>query len=309
MMQKKITRLVDSCTETSNAEMLPIRLASIRTIASPLRYPGGKSSLSSFMADVVESCGCRRGLYVEPYSGGAGIALRLLFSGVVSKIVINDFDPAVYAFWNSAVNDSSNFLELFDSTEVTIEEWKRQKAILASPCNELELGFAFFFINRTSRSGVSTGGVIGGLNQAGRYRVDARYNRKALREKLRAIAAASASITVSNEDGAKVVEGISGCRNSFMYIDPPYVAKGKSLYMNSFGELSHSSLAEVLLSHQSSKWLLTYDDHPMIRELYGNNVIGTYALNYCAYRRRCASELMIASNFMKPRIDKLFKEA
>ena len=300
-----MTNLIE---EKSSVDVLPIRLANTHTIASPLRYPGGKSSLSSFIADIVESCGCGRGLYIEPYSGGAGVALRLLLSGVVSRIVINDLDPAVFAFWNSVVNDSASFLELFDSTEVTIEEWKRQKTILSSPRTELELGFAFFFINRTSRSGVSTGGAIGGLAQSGCYKIDARYNRIALRKKLKDIAEVSDCITVSNKDGAQVVEEISGSRNSFLYIDPPYVAKGKSLYMNPLDRQSHASLARTLLERQDGKWLLTYDDHPMIRELYGGNVVGTYALNYCAYRRRRANELMIASNLVKPRLEYLFQE-
>lgn len=289
-------------------ETLQIKLANTHTIASPLRYPGGKSSLSSFMADIVELCECGRGLYVEPYSGGAGVALRLLLSGVVSRIVINDLDPAVFAFWSSVVNNPAGFLELFDSTEVTIEEWKRQKAILSSPCTELELGFAFFFINRTSRSGVSTGGAIGGLGQSGRYKIDARYNRIALREKLAAIAAASENIMVSNKDGAQIVEEFSEARDSFLYIDPPYVAKGKSLYMNPLDGQSHASLAKTLLERQDGNWLLTYDDHPMIRELYGNNVVGTYTLNYCAYRRRRASELMIASDSVKCRLGDLLQE-
>ena len=265
--------------------------------------------MSDFMADVVAACGCRGGLYAEPYSGGAGVALRLLYSGAVSRILINDLNPAVFAFWNSVVNNSDAFLDVFDSTEVTLDEWRRQRAILAAPASELELGFAFFFINRTCRSGVASGGVIGGLRQDGRYRVDARYNRSALREKLLKIARYSSSISVSNKDGMRVIDELSTYGKSFLYVDPPYVAKGGSLYLNSFDRSSHVSLAKVLLGRQESRWLLTYDDHSSIRGLYGGNVVGAYPLTYSAYRRRLASELMITSNAVKLQAGHLFKEA
>ena len=200
---------------------LSVPLVSNHDVASPLRYPGGKSVLSGYVASLIDVLGIRDVTYVEPYAGGAGVALRLLKDHKVSKVVINDYDPDVFAFWNSAVNDSASFLERFDRAEPTIEEWHRQKRIIADPASELDRGFAFFFLNRTNRSGVLNGGVIGGLKQNGRYKVSARYNKASLRRKLEFLGEHADSIEVRNEDGRAVVERFVGFPEAFIYADPP----------------------------------------------------------------------------------------
>lgn len=163
--------------------LLDVSLSPVHSVKTPLRYPGGKSVLSAYVSGLIDTSGCG-GTYVEPYAGGAGIALRLLAEGKVSGIVINDMDVNVHAFWDAVVNDHARFMQLFDRVEPTIEQWHHWRAVLRDPVSELERGFAFFFLNRTCRSGVVTAGVIGGLAQKGRYRVDARYNKSALRDKL-----------------------------------------------------------------------------------------------------------------------------
>lgn len=275
---------------------LSVPLVSNHDVASPLRYPGGKSVLSGYVASLIDVLGIRDVTYVEPYAGGAGVALRLLKDHKVSKVVINDYDPDVFAFWNSAVNDSASFLERFDRAEPTIEEWHRQKRIIADPASELDRGFAFFFLNRTNRSGVLNGGVIGGLKQNGRYKVSARYNKASLRRKLVFLGEHADSIEVRNEDGRAVVERFVGFPEAFIYADPPYVEKGGSLYMNALDDERHRELGNLLNNHADSHWMLTYDDTALIRELYGERYGGLFPLQYSASARRTANELMIFSD-------------
>lgn len=252
--------------------------------------------LSGYVASLIDVLGIRDVTYVEPYAGGAGVALRLLKDHKVSKVVINDYDPDVFAFWNSAVNDSASFLERFDRAEPTIEEWHRQKRIIADPASELDRGFAFFFLNRTNRSGVLNGGVIGGLKQNGRYKVSARYNKASLRRKLEFLREHADSIEVRNEDGRAVVERFVGFPEAFIYADPPYVEKGGSLYMNALDNERHRELGNLLNNHADSHWMLTYDDTALIRELYGERYGGLFPLQYSASARRTANELMIFSD-------------
>ena len=275
---------------------IPVRLSNNHNIASPLRYPGGKSVLSAFVTAAIDYVGCSEGAYVEPYSGGAGVGLRLLLEGAVSSIVINDYDPAVYAFWNSAVNHTDRFLQLLDSSELTLSEWNHQREVFKNPESELELGFAFFYLNRTCRSGVVNGGVIGGKSQSGKYKLDARFNKAALRRKLQVIGSARESIEVSCLDGVSVIEQNASSKKTFLYVDPPYVEKGGYLYMNHFQRSDHVALASALLANRQANWLLTYDDTPLIRGLYKDAVAGNYNLGYSAHRRKTASELMIASD-------------
>lgn len=287
------------------AQQMTVPLTSNHDVASPLRYPGGKSVLSGFIETVIEKLEMRDPTYVEPYAGGAGVALRLLKENHVSRIVINDYDRDVFAFWNSAVNHSAKFLEKFDSVEPTLEEWQRQKKTIRESSNEIERGFAFFFLNRTNRSGVINGGVIGGLNQSGKYKVWARYNKEKLREKLVFLGEHADSIEVTRQDGRSVAERYALQPDTFVYLDPPYVEKGGSLYLNAFDTKQHRDLAETLKQSENGTWMLTYDDTELIRNLYRESSGGLFPLRYSAASRRRANELMIFSNALARSVETL----
>lgn len=282
--------------EVGQARRLDVPLTSNHDVASPLRYPGGKTVLSGFVATLIERLGMKDPTYVEPYAGGAGVALRLLRENRVSRIVINDYDRNVYAFWNGAVNHPADFLARFDAVEPTMEEWRRQRRIIRDPSDEGERGFAFFFLNRTNRSGVINGGVIGGLGQNGTYRVSARYNKERLREKLVFLGEHADSIEVTCRDGRSVAEEYVSRSDAFVYLDPPYVQKGASLYPAVFDTEQHRALAETLKRSGSGTWMLTYDDTELIRTLYRENPGGLFPLRYSAASRREAHELMIFSD-------------
>ena len=141
---------------------------------SPLRYPGGKKKLVNYFKEIVVKNDLCGGVYVEPFAGGASIALSLLIDGYVSKIIINDFDRSIYAFWHSILNRTEEFCKLIEETPITIEVWKKQKEIQKEKnrYDLLSLGFSTFFLNRTNRSGILKAGVIGGLNQNGKLMQD-----------------------------------------------------------------------------------------------------------------------------------------
>lgn len=282
---------------------LRIPLASNHNIASPLRYPGGKSVLSSFISNVIKSVKFEEVTYVEPYAGGAGVALRLLQEGCVSRIVLNDYDPNVYAFWKSILDTPNDFLELMQEANITIEEWRRQREILKHPKTTLEQGFAFFFLNRTNRSGVISGGVIGGKEQNGAYKIDARFNKSALREKIEFVQASTSKISVTNLNGKDLIERHICDSNCFIYADPPYVEKAKSLYMNAFELTDHKNLSDLLNQYPTGNWILTYDNSPLIKDLYRNRLCKTFLLDYSALRRCKATELLITSDALAKHVD------
>lgn len=287
---------------------LKIPLASKRNIASPLRYPGGKSVLSSFISSVIKSLGYKNLTYVEPYAGGAGVALRLLHDKNVSNIVLNDYDPSIYAFWKSILETPVEFLELLQDTPITIEEWQRQKKIYKNPKTQLEQGFAFFFLNRTNRSGVISGGVIGGKDQKGDDKINARFNKKALKEKIEFIQANASRIHVTNLNGKDLIEKFICDNEAFIYADPPYVEKAKSLYMNAFTSEDHRDLASLLNMFPTGNWILTYDNSAFIKDLYQRRLCKTFLLDYSALRRCKAVELLIASDVLSVHIGRVLKE-
>ena len=271
-------------------------------IASPLRYPGGKSGLASFLGQVIKDNKMRDPVYAEPYAGGAGAALSLLFSEKVSRIVLNDRDRCIFSVWRAILNQTAQFLDLLESTAVTVEEWRRQRDIYENPHRhgQLRLGFATFFLNRCNRSGIIvTGGPIGGHDQQGRWKIDARFNRTTLRDRIERIEMYRERIEVYNLDALdflrRVVRPITVCKRNpcLVFLDPPYYAKGPELYLNAYNHADHALLARFLKRTRFFNWILTYDNVPQIRELYDNLDPQEFALSYSAYERRTGRELLI----------------
>lgn len=209
---------------------------------SPLRYPGGKAKLSPFIKAVIELNDLGDGTYVEPFAGGAGIAIQLLLQGYVSQIEINDLSRPIYSFWTSVRDEGAKFADRIRNIELSIAEWQRQKAIFGSDqSGAFDLGFATFYLNRTNRSGVLNGGPIGGRGQTGNYLIDARFNRENLAYRIERIAALRKFIHISNEDALIFVKRCKKKlpKESLIYADPPYFRKGSQLYYDFFVERDH----------------------------------------------------------------------
>ena len=291
--------LEESSGRTTLATETPVHVkAAGRNVAySPLRYPGGKAALAGFFAELITRRGLTNARYVEPYAGGVGAGIALLRQGIVEHLVVNDIDPAVYCFWKAATEHSEGLVDLVSTVPLTVEQWRKQKEIYraADETNPLELGFAFFYLNRTNRSGILNAGPIGGVNQDGNYKIDARFNRAQLGERLAEIGRLSDRIEVSSIDGRAVVECYAREPDTFVYVDPPYVDMGGSLYLNAFTHRDHADLAETLSGTGDSNWVLTYDVSDFIRRLYREFDVREYELSYSARRTGKASELLIAS--------------
>ncbi len=269
-----------------------------KLLFTPLRYPGGKTSLFEYFDKVIKENNLKDVCYIEPYAGGAGAALSLLLLEKVDRLVINDYDKAIYAFWKSILDQTDEFVGLVQSTPLTIEEWKKQKAIYANGSDDLlELGFATFYLNRTNRSGILTGGPIGGMAQQGKWLLDARFNKPKLIERIKLISLYRDRITVSNTDGLEVIRKYSKNPTSFFYIDPPYYDKGQCLYLNSYKHEDHERLAKLLNKQSTAKWILSYDNVPQIKELYKTRKKQyEFSLHYQAHSSKEGSELIVFSD-------------
>lgn len=268
---------------------------------SPLRYPGGKAALAGFFEDLIGRLNVVNPHYIEPYAGGAGAGIALLAENVVERITINDIDPAVYAFWTAATKHTDEMMRFVHEVPLSVDEWKRQREIYKNSdvSDLLTLGCSFFYLNRTNRSGILNGGVIGGLAQTGKYKIDARFNRKALIDRFERIGNLSNRINVLSLDGRTVVGQYASCPNVFMYIDPPYVVAGSKLYLNSFEVRDHEKLAETVDQVESANWIVTYDQSELIEELYKKHFQCELELTYSAQKPGKAVELLIASTAVR----------
>ena len=267
---------------------------------TPLRYPGGKAKFAPKIKSIIENNDLH-GHYVEPYAGGAGVALDLLFSGICTDIHINDLDLAIYHFWKSITEETEDFIRLVSKTDVTIEEWHKQKEILKQDdISPIERGFAAFFLNRTNRSGILKGGVIGGLQQSGNYKLDCRFNKEALIKRIQKIGSMNNKIHVYNQDTEKWLLEIDNLipSNSLIYLDPPYYEKGQGLYRNFYNHQDHKSIKEKLVKVKTP-WVVSYDNNQNIRDIYQQYRQEEYILNYSASQKMKATEVIIYSDSIK----------
>ena len=273
---------------------------------SPLRYPGGKAKLARFMEFIIKERGYAGGTYIEPFAGGAGIAVELLLRDVVSRIVINDYDKGIWSFWKAILTETERFISEIRTVPLTINEWEKQRAISFNYNKKysFELGFATFYMNRTNRSGIIKGGVIGGLQQTGKWKIDARFNRESLISRIESIAFRKKDIRLYNQDITTFIEHYVPfySETAMIYFDPPYFKKGKQLYMNFFEFEDHKRIERVIRNSVECDWIVTYDDAPEIREIYASYPVMLYDLNYSVSKKCKTSELMIfKSNISIPR--------
>jgi len=266
------------------------------TYYSPLRYPGGKNCIFPFMSKLFyenDLIGIR---YAEPYAGGAGLALRLLFEGYVDHIYINDLDRSIYSFWIGILDRTNEFCDWIEDVEISVENWHKYKKIQrnSEDADYFDLAKSTFFLNRTNVSGIIKGGIIGGQNQAGKYKLDVRFNKKDLVSRIKKVANAKNHISVSRLDGLNFIGKLEKkAEDIFIYLDPPYFNKGADLYMNSYSAKEHRKLSKYV-RHMKRKWIMSYDRNDFILQLYPERKIA-YKLSQSA-SNKVGNEVLIFSD-------------
>lgn len=271
-------------------------------LASPLRYPGGKGAMAGMLAEIRRRNGVAGLSQAEPFAGGAGASLSLLYAEHAPEVLINDADPAMHDFWWALTERGKEFGEILSGARASMAEWRRQRnAYRDARTGRLRRGFAAFYLNRCNRSGIiMNGGPIGGTKQTGKWKIGARFNKEALLARCQKISEYANRIKVSGMDGIKFIDSVD-TKETFLFIDPPYFHKGPLLYLNSLDEKYHKALAEKLHSlPEQAAWVLSYDDCPEIRKLYRNwAAVRPFTLRYTASERKKGREVLITPKWME----------
>jgi len=264
---------------------------------SLLRYPGGKAKIYPVVKNIIETNNLRDKIYVEPFSGGFGLGLKLMLNGDIKSFIINDFDRHIYSFWKSVFTHTKKLIEMIENTDVTIEQWRIQKNIYMNPKGHsiLEIGFSTLFLNRTNFSGILMSGPIGGFNQRGSNKLGCRFNKDKLIELIRKIASHKKNVKVYRKDAVKLIRKLKPSEQDIFYnFDPPYVNKGKELYLNAFERKDHVVLKDEI-SRVKTKWIMTYDNVDLIKNLYAEYNQSEFDLLYSVSSKRKERELMISN--------------
>jgi len=269
---------------------------------SPLRYPGGKACLYPLVSEILQKNRIERRHYAEPFAGGCGLALALLYGGHVSDIHINDVDASIWALWHSVLNHTDEFVYRVRETPITVNEWRAQREVhLKMDADDpLGLGFSTFFLNRTNRSGIIKAGVIGGLDQTGPYKLDCRFNRDDLERRIRRVAKYKNRIHLVRRDALAFIQETSANlpASTFFCIDPPYFSKGQGLYTSYYNPEDHGVLAKSILEIENP-WIVTYDNVPAIKRLYRDCRQYQFDITYSVATKRRGTELLIASKGLR----------
>ena len=264
---------------------------------TPLRYPGGKSKLFPYVEQVFEKNGLLDGHYVEPYAGGAGLAMSLLLNGYARYVHLNDLDRSIFSVWHSIVYNTEEMCRFVQDVKIDLDEWHKQKDIQykKEAVDLLELGKSTLFLNRTNRSGVLSGGVIGGFAQNGKYKIDVRFNKKTLIQQIKKIAFYQSRITITNLDAKDfllndICELTGPC---LVNLDPPYYIQGRNLYKNAYQHKDHAEISAIVPKLRQY-WMVTYDNVDPIRELYASFALLEFKINYSLNRKYKGKEILIA---------------
>lgn len=267
---------------------------------SPFRYPGGKTQLTNYIEHLLKINNVTD-TYIEPFAGGAGVAMALLLDGKVKNIIINDYDKSIYSVWNAILNKSQKLISMIENTEITLDEWHRQKNIhekFKNHQNSIENAFSTLFLNRTNVSGIISGGPIGGQSQLGKYKIDCRFNKNKIIEKIKAINSRKNNITITRMDATNFIDKVilqCNSTSSFIFFDPPYYKQGQNLYLSFYNSNGHKKLAKKIQSLTNYRWITTYDCEKDILNMYSQSNAYKYSLRYSANSRKIASEYLFTN--------------
>lgn len=258
---------------------------------SILRYPGSKARFSGFISKTISLNAGRPRLFVEPFCGGASVSIALLEDGVVDEIAINDVDPLIAQFWMTVFSkeDAEWLADRVSEVPLTVEEWKRQKAL--KPASQREAALKCLYLNRTSFNGIiHQSGPLGGWGQKN-IKIGVRFNRQRIADRILSLSELRSKVTVANEGWRTFCERFAADERAIIYLDPPYYHKAEQLYGHVFDEGEHEALRDFLRK-LSRPWLLSYDDAQEVRDLYSevtskarviDNTYSTHPLGGCAF--------------------------
>lgn len=276
---------------------------------TPLRYPGGKTRLTPYVSELFLSNDLIDGHYIEPYAGGAGLAISLLVNGIARYIHLNDLDASIFSVWHSIIHETEQLCKYIANVDINMDEWHKQKEIQRnkSTVDPLTLGISTLFLNRTNRSGIINGGAIGGQNQTGNYKIDARFTRKTLIDKIKLIAFYKTRIKIYNEDACSFLQNTVSelPQKSLVNLDPPYYVKGQALYQNSYTHKDHEKISRII-PNLKQYWIVTYDNVDQIKDLYAQYTPLEFKLSYSVQKKYRGKEILLTDPRLKlPPVDLL----
>lgn len=222
---------------------------------SPLRYPGGKQNWMPIVLNHWEKHGLKPNVFVEPFAGGAGLSLALIAEGHLKHVVLAEKHYGIRTllktlrtlYWNDEL------MRLFECPNKDDFSWSYST----------EQAFLTLHANYTNYQG-----ILHPHARKGENRWDVQKIAKKLRQCHSILKKARVEFL---EDYTEAFNEFDKLDYGFCFIDPPYYKQGARLYQHSFNDKDHVELCETLQRGNEfypQQWMLAYDNHPRIWELY-----------------------------------------
>lgn len=277
---------------------------------NPLRYPGAKNYIIDYLEKVLNTNGIQAPHIIEPYAGSATASLQLLQRGSAAECTLIERDPLIYSFWKSVFNDTDRLVEKIRESEISVETWANMLHLRdvdhPTPGRVLELGFAGLFFNRTNFSGILMANPIGGWKQLSKYKIDCRFNKERIIQNIQEISNLKDRVHVVFGDALSYLSDNRVRlheQNTFVFLDPPYVGQGENLYRYYYDTEDHTALSR-LIKQSHYPWLVVYDDHPLITDLYfgdGSNLNRQHLyIDYSTRKHKKGKEILISNIVIPP---------
>ena len=250
-------------------------LKKFRKQLSPLRYPGGKQKLIDYLYTHLQDKNTFR--LVSPFTGGGSFELAMLDAGVVKELHLNDLDFGIYSLWWTILHAPYELLDKLHTYTPTHSDYFYSQILIKEDfqgATVFDAAWATLVVNRLAYSGIAKANPLGGKNGSKKALLS-RWNPATLEKRINNIASLSDRIRISNIDANELIEEAYWDDSNTIFIDPPYVEKGKQLYNHFYTKHDHARLAmlldslhhgmpgaDIIVTYDHNEWLYRQYDFP-----------------------------------------------
>ena len=283
---------------------------SIKSLKTPLRYPGGKSkaikTLSQWYPKNISE-------YREPFIGGGSIAIDVTKSNPDIPIWINDLYVPLYNFWVQLRDHGDELSErVREEKQNTLDEGDRDKVTASAKelfnkykeeidtYDDFEKAVAFFIMNKCSFSGLTENSTFSQTASNSNFSLVGA-------DKLKEFSKLIKHWKITNIDYSEVMNA-DGSDNTFVFLDPPYDIKdflyGKNREMHK--SFDHDLFAENVYKCNHT-FMITYNQNHKLMLLYQDYELNFWNLRYSMAHRgekgsddNMKTELLITNYSINP---------
>ena len=250
----------------------------MKSLKTPLRYPGGKSRACTKMDQyLLKVSDCKE--YREPFLGGGSVAIHITKKYPHLDIWVNDLYEPLYNFWRVLQDTGADLAEKIGELKSQYPEPESAKDLFLKSKetvndyteSNLSRAVAFYIVNKCSFSG---------LTESSSFSKQASVSNFSMRgiEKLPGYSQIIKDWKITNKSYEEL---LTDSKDVFTYLDPPYDIKdnlyGKKGSMhNTFNHDDFAADCDRYIGPQ----LISYNSSNLVKERFDGWNAGEFDLTY-----------------------------